>query len=273
MSPRSVVIAAVTGLICGVTAMVVLGVALTLITGAVALPQATAAGLAGLAGALALVWRQSRESTGGIPAWAIAATAVFLVLMTASFAAPFGLPLGTVTVWQGLALVTFIGGVTAALRLCLRDARLEAMSRYEREVIYIRVLKGIGFVVFTIIVALPFYVMVMTSLKKPAGAACKSAGSFDRRLAGAGRPVALLQGALYPIQFRPLPAGFRLCFDCDRAADAAVLRAGRIRGRPAAVSGPGFPVALGAADLHGPGDRPGDPALRGLFRNSACATR
>ncbi|MCX2725505.1 carbohydrate ABC transporter permease [Roseibium salinum] len=165
MSPRSVVIAAVTGLICGVTAMVVLGVALTLITGAVALPQATAAGLAGLAGALALVWRQSRESTGGIPAWAIAATAVFLVLMTASFAAPFGLPLGTVTVWQGLALVTFIGGVTAALRLCLRDARLEAMSRYEREVIYIRVLKGIGFVVFTIIVALPFYVMVMTSLK------------------------------------------------------------------------------------------------------------
>ncbi|WP_299816081.1 carbohydrate ABC transporter permease [uncultured Roseibium sp.] len=165
MRPASIVLTAFTGLLWGVMAMVVIGVTLTLITGEVALPQATAAGLAGLLGALVFVWRGSATGTGGAPAWAYCAVVVFLVLMIASFAGPFSLPLSVAPVWQGLALIAFVAGVTAALRLCLRDARFGAMSRYEREVIYIRIAKGVGFVVFTIIVALPFYVMVMTSLK------------------------------------------------------------------------------------------------------------
>jgi len=41
----------------------------------------------------------------------------------------------------------------------------EMVSRYRFEVLIIRLLKGLGFVLFTIVVALPFYVMVMTSLK------------------------------------------------------------------------------------------------------------
>ncbi len=165
MRPASVLIAAVTGLIWGVTAIVVIGVTLTLVTGEVALPQATAGGLAGLAGALVFVWRQSSENTGGPSAWWLSAVVVLLVLMVASFSVPFTLPLSAVPVWQGLALIVFVLGVTAANVLCLRDARFGAMSRYEREVVYIRVAKGVGFVLFTIIVALPFYVMVMTSLK------------------------------------------------------------------------------------------------------------
>ncbi|KZM51987.1 carbohydrate ABC transporter permease [Labrenzia sp. OB1] len=165
MRPASILLTAFTGLLWGVMAMVVIGVTLTLITGEVALPQATAAGLAGLLGALVFVWRGSAAGTGGAPAWAYCAVVVFLVLMIASFAGPFSLPLSVAPVWQGLALIAFVAGVTAALRLCLRDARFGAMSRYEREVIYIRIAKGVGFVVFTIIVALPFYVMVMTSLK------------------------------------------------------------------------------------------------------------
>ncbi|PVB61775.1 carbohydrate ABC transporter permease [Labrenzia sp. 011] len=165
MRPASILLTAVTGLLWGVTAMVVIGVTLTLITGEVALPQATAAGLAGLLGALVFVWRRPAAGAGGAPAWSYCAVVVFLVLMLASFAAPFSLPLSAAPVWQGLALIVFIAGVTAAIRLCLSDARFDAMSRYEREVIYIRIARGIGFVVFTIIVALPFYVMVMTSLK------------------------------------------------------------------------------------------------------------
>lgn len=165
MRPASLLIAAVTGLIWGVTAMVVIGVTLTLITGEVAMPQATAAGLAGILAALVLVWRQSSDSAGGLPASALSALTLFLVLMVASFAAPFGLPLSTVPVWQACGLVVFVAGAAWAIRLCLSGARLGKMSRYEREVIYIRVAKGTGFVVFSIIVALPFYVMVMTSLK------------------------------------------------------------------------------------------------------------
>ncbi|MEP3048070.1 MAG: carbohydrate ABC transporter permease [Roseibium sp.] len=165
MKFASILLAAITGLIWGVIAMVVIGVTLTLVTGEVALPQATVGGIAGVVGALVLVWRQGSGIRSGLPAWGLSAMSMFLVLMVGTFAAPFTLPLSTASVWQGLGVLAFVGSVTAANRLCLADASFGAMSRYEREVIYIRIAKGIGFVVFTIMVALPFYVMVMTSLK------------------------------------------------------------------------------------------------------------
>ncbi len=165
MRPGSIVLAALTGLIWGVTAMVVIGVTLTLVTGDVAQPQATAAGLAGLVSALVLVWRQSTGGSGAMADRGLSAAVLFVVLMVASFAAPFGLSLGQHSLWQGLGLVMFVAGVTGANAICLGGARLGAMSRYEREVVYIRIAKGVGFVVFSIIVALPFYVMIMTSLK------------------------------------------------------------------------------------------------------------
>ncbi len=165
MRPGSIVLAALTGLIWGVTAMVVIGVTLTLVTGDVAQPQATAAGLAGLVSALVLVWRQSTGGAGAMADRGLCAAVLFVVLMVASFATPFGLSLGQHSLWQGLGLVMFVAGVTGANAICLGGARLGAMSRYEREVVYIRIAKGVGFVVFSIIVALPFYVMIMTSLK------------------------------------------------------------------------------------------------------------
>ncbi|EAV45516.1 carbohydrate ABC transporter permease [Roseibium aggregatum] len=165
MKPGSIVLVALTGLIWGVTAMVVIGVTLTLVTGDVALPQASAAGLAGLVSALVLVWRQSTGHAGAMADRGLSAAVLFVVLIAASFAAPFGLSLGQHTLWQGLGLVLFIVGVAGANAICLSGAQLGAMSRYEREVVYIRIAKGIGFVVFSIIVALPFYVMIMTSLK------------------------------------------------------------------------------------------------------------
>jgi multiple sugar transport system permease protein len=164
MRPGSILLIAITGLIWGVTAMVVIGVTLTLITGEVALPQATAAGVAGLIGALALVWRQTAD-VKGMPAWVLSAVVLTLVLLLGTFAAPFTLPLNNVPFWQLAGLLAFVASVTAANHVSLNGATLGSMSRYEREVIYIRIFKGIGFVVFTIIVALPFYVMVMTSLK------------------------------------------------------------------------------------------------------------
>lgn len=164
MRPGSILLIAITGLIWGVTAMVVIGVTLTLITGEVALPQATAAGVAGLIGALALVWRQTADIKG-MPAWVLSAVVLTLVLLLGTFAAPFTLPLNNIPFWQLAGLLAFVASVTAANHVSLNGATLGSMSRYEREVIYIRIFKGIGFVVFTIIVALPFYVMVMTSLK------------------------------------------------------------------------------------------------------------
>lgn len=48
---------------------------------------------------------------------------------------------------------------------CLEGMGSESQARYQLEVIFLRVCKGLGFVFFTIVVALPFYVMLMTSLK------------------------------------------------------------------------------------------------------------
>jgi len=49
--------------------------------------------------------------------------------------------------------------------LCLLGIGSESQARYQLEVVLLRVLKGLGFVFFTIVVALPFYVMLMTSFK------------------------------------------------------------------------------------------------------------
>ncbi len=62
------------------------------------------------------------------------------------------------------ALVTF-AVASLSWHLCLDGMDSGSQARYQLEVILIRVLKGIGFVFFSVVVALPFYIMVMTSLK------------------------------------------------------------------------------------------------------------
>ena len=157
------VLALLSGLIWGTLAMIVIGVTLALLSGAAAQPAVGAAALAGLVGALVLVLRppSARSRTTA----AFSAIAVLLVLAAATFARPFGLDLATAPLWQLAAFVLVVGVVTAANWQCLADMPLTPLIRYEFEKILVRLLKGIGFVIFTVIVALPFFVMVMTSLK------------------------------------------------------------------------------------------------------------
>jgi len=63
-----------------------------------------------------------------------------------------------------VAAVTYLACATS-WHLCLDGMGSESQARYQLEVILIRVLKGTGFVFFGIVVALPFYVMLMTSFK------------------------------------------------------------------------------------------------------------
>ncbi|MBD8878156.1 carbohydrate ABC transporter permease [Roseibium polysiphoniae] len=156
-------IALVCGAIWGTVVMLVTGVTLTLVTGEVAVPQVGAAALAGALHGFVLVWRGSARRD--LNAHVGAALIAFVVVTAFSLAAPFALPLDVVPLWQGVGIFVFLGALGFANAICLKGVPLKAMSRYDREVVYIRVLKGLGFVVFTILVALPFYVMVMTSLK------------------------------------------------------------------------------------------------------------
>ena len=157
------VLTVLSSLIWGTLGMIVIGVTLTLLSGAPAQPPVGIAALASLVGALVLTLRPPPERSQ--VTLVLSAVAVLLVLLVMTFAKPFGIGLGAAPLWQVVALLVLLGTVTAANWLCVGDLKLSWLTRYEFEDILVRIFKGIGFVVFTVIVALPFFVMVMTSLK------------------------------------------------------------------------------------------------------------
>ncbi|KZK77519.1 Inner membrane ABC transporter permease protein YcjP [Pseudovibrio sp. Ad46] len=159
----SYVLAGLSGAVWGFLAMIVIGVTLTLITGELAIPQVGAAVLASALGALFThLWEGKSASTGQKYA---PAAIILLALLAATFGAPFALPLSVEPLWQLIALVSFVAITFWANRQTLTDTPKGNLTRYEKEVVFLRVAKGFGFVIFTVMVALPFYVMVMTSLK------------------------------------------------------------------------------------------------------------
>ncbi|AEV38455.1 L-arabinose transport system permease protein AraQ [Pseudovibrio sp. FO-BEG1] len=160
---NSYVLSAVSGAVWGFLAMIVIGVTLTLITGELAIPQVGAATLAAALGALFThLWDSKTASVGQKYA---PAAIILLALLAATLGAPFALPLSVEPLWQLIALVSFVAVTFWANRQTLDGTPKGSLTRYEKEVIFLRVAKGFGFVVFTVMVALPFYVMVMTSLK------------------------------------------------------------------------------------------------------------
>ncbi len=95
------------------------------------------------------------------------ATLVGLIAFLAlSLGAPFGLAAGDSLFWgYGGGLLAF-AGAALMLRAGLHDLDLANYGRLQLEVTVIRVLRGFGFTFFIASVAFPFYVMVVTSLKK-----------------------------------------------------------------------------------------------------------
>ncbi|QDL94695.1 carbohydrate ABC transporter permease (plasmid) [Paroceanicella profunda] len=154
--------AVLAGVVFGFLWMAVIGVTLALVTGLPARPPLLAGMLAGLGGAAATL-----VLSGGTRRWGAMAAAL-VVLVAAALGAPFGLPLGEGTLWQALALLLFAGLTGQSLWMCLGDAVPGRLRRYDFERLIIRIAKGAGYIVFSVFVALPFYVMVMTSLKSQA---------------------------------------------------------------------------------------------------------
>ena len=151
------------GVLWGAIGIVIATVTLTLITGAPAEPQVLAGAGAGGLGALIYMFGPlgMRGRSYTIACW----TVVFLCPLITTFFAPFGLDITQSTLIQGVVLVLFAFGVSFAIIATLQNIKQGKLSRYEREVIYVRLLKGIGFITFTAFVAFPFYVMVVTSFK------------------------------------------------------------------------------------------------------------
>ncbi|MBO9401406.1 carbohydrate ABC transporter permease [Shimia sp. R9_3] len=64
-----------------------------------------------------------------------------------------------------VAMITLAAGMHFAMAAILQDTPFGALTRHEYEAAVIRFLTGFGYIFFTAIVLIPFYVMVMTSLK------------------------------------------------------------------------------------------------------------
>ena len=88
-----------------------------------------------------------------------------LLLFGFSLGSPFD-PQRLVTVWQsGLFLVMNAIVIWLSINATIGNTPATRLTRYLAEIFYIRLLWGQGLMLFVLIVAIPFYVMVMTSLK------------------------------------------------------------------------------------------------------------
>ena len=150
------------GAIWGAVWMIVVGVLLMLVSGITTAPAVGWAALLGAIYGLVLILRVGRLAL--VP-WVISAAVLAVALAIVTSAAPFGVSLGQAAVSQFVALALWAGLTGLSAARCLDGYESGSTSRYRLEVLLIRVSKGLAFVVFTIAVALPFYVMVMTSLK------------------------------------------------------------------------------------------------------------
>lgn len=156
-------LALMSGLIWGVIAIVITGISLTLITGLAATPIMSAGALAGAVNAAIIVARRPKNRTPGL--YLVAFAAVVIVMMLVSFGMPFSLSFSQNAAIQAFGVGLIAIAITFANRMCLIDAHSGMLKRYSFDLVIVRVLKGLGFVFFSVIVILPFYVMVMTSLK------------------------------------------------------------------------------------------------------------
>ena len=157
------IIAGLFGLIWGAVWMVLTSLMTMLVTGVTMVPAVGASAMAGAAIGLgfilmspALRHRHMLVIMGGL--------SIILVYVFSGFS-PFGFSFDESVITQVIALAIWAAFVISSIALGFSDAEAGSAKRYRIEVLIIRFLKGMGLLLFTIFVALPFYVMVMTSLK------------------------------------------------------------------------------------------------------------
>ncbi len=157
------ILAGMIGALWGGVWMTVTGLLLMLITGLIVVPSIGLAALAGLVTGLAVVMitpAQRNKISLGL----VAVGGVILLLVTSGLE-PFSTSITQQIFSQIIALLIWSGLVVGSLALCLDGYEAGRAKRYRVEMLLIRLFKGMGLLLFSIFVALPFYIMVMTSLK------------------------------------------------------------------------------------------------------------
>lgn len=152
------------GAIWGTVWMVITGIVLMLVSGLIVSPLVGLAALIGAVGGFVFLLANTRFESRVKAIGALAGLALVLFAML-SLGQPFGTGLGEKTIYQLIALLVWAGLTALSVSMCLDGYQQGSAKRYRMELLLIRLLKGLAFVFFTIIVVLPFYVMLMTSFK------------------------------------------------------------------------------------------------------------
>ena len=149
------------GFLWGGSMAVCTAIVLALATGTAARPALLAAGLAGAACGFAHIHAGRIPGRPGLAAFVVCAA----VLLAASFGQPFHLPLSASQPLHGFAVLGLSATIVLPLGTMLSGLLPGPLDRHEFERSIIRFLSGWGGVFFTAIVAIPFFIMVMTSFK------------------------------------------------------------------------------------------------------------
>ena len=148
------------GLTWGFLWALVIGLLFVMITGVFVMPNLTASSLAGVLIALTLGFKKITDQKLRL----IVASSIFLVgYLIFSFIFPY--ESGEISFTFVLTLIVIIGLVAWSMHKSIAKFSILDTTRYHIENLFIRTIKGVGLVVFTVVVFLPFYVMLMTSFK------------------------------------------------------------------------------------------------------------
>jgi len=155
------VTAAILGVFWSAVVAICVAISLALLTGASVTPGLLAVMPAGLIiGILLLITPKT------IPARTYILAALFAMLLFAfRFSQPFGITMGEATIMQIIALAAISFGTVGPLKIMLAELPAGTLNRHEFEGSIIKFLTGFGYVFFTVVVAIPFFVMIMTSFK------------------------------------------------------------------------------------------------------------
>ncbi|WP_235956483.1 hypothetical protein [Grimontia sedimenti] len=147
----------------GISAAITVTVALALMTGAGVAPYVWISLLAGAVCAVYVLRMQHRlEGTSLV----VSATTVYLLIfMVLTLGTPFTISLAEHTSSQAVAFVVMALFTVWPLSRMLVETPEGWLDRHEFESAIINFMYWFGYLFFIIIVAVPFYVMVMTSLK------------------------------------------------------------------------------------------------------------
>jgi len=155
------VTAAIIGFLWSAVVAVCMAITLALLTGAAVTPGLLATMPAGAIVGVLLVSERL-----AIPAKTYLLAALFAgLLVVLRLGQPFGIGLGESSVAQAVALIGVAFATVGPLKIMLYELPFGTLNRHEFEGSVIKFLTGFGYVFFTVIVVIPFFIMVMTSFK------------------------------------------------------------------------------------------------------------